>query len=60
MDYDEGRKVYHLHMANTFSKTEYHLSINKELFDEMLKNKHTYNSKNLAYNEVILEDDATR
>ncbi len=46
-------------MANTFSKTEYHLTINKRLFEEMLKNPHVYDSSKLVHNEVIFDEGTT-
>lgn len=56
-DYDEGRDMYTLHMANTFSKTEYHLTVGKNLFDEMFKNQNTFDStKELLRNGVVFNE----
>ena len=56
-DYDEGRDMYTLHMANTFSKTEYHLTIGKNLFDEMFKNPNVFNSTTkLVHSEVQMDE----
>ncbi len=39
-------------MANTFSKTEFHLTISKILFEEMTRDPIIYDSTELVHNKV--------
>jgi len=39
-------------MANTFSETEYHLTIPVALFNEMMKKPREYDSSEIIYKEV--------
>lgn len=53
MEYDKKKGLYTMHFANTFSQTEYHLTISTELFDAMVEKIHEYESKiNIAKVEM--------
>jgi len=54
LEYDKNKGLYTMHLANTFSQTEYHLTISVELFEAMKKKIHEYESK-VNFGEVNIE-----
>lgn len=47
-------------MANTFSETEYHLTISKALSEEMFKNIRVYDSSKIIKTEVGADENNVR